>query len=115
MDGLQSSYRNTASAYASTWNAQLAECQSIQAVLAVVRDYLALLSPAELAAIPEPLRPRSFANAAELADFAFEITRHYCDSETSLPLPIAKLQEFFCSASNRAAQLGRVAANAPQG
>jgi hypothetical protein len=59
-----------------TWTQRLGAAQSEAEIAAVVREYLALLSREEVAALPEACRPARIADAADISAYAFELVRH---------------------------------------
>jgi len=91
-----------------SWFAQLDSAQSGSAVVAIMRDYLALWSPEELALLPLAVRPGRMRDAADVTDLHARLVEEYRKTRASGD-PLAALQRLtgFCArASVRLAQLG---------
>src|SRR5262249_39113491 len=58
------------------WQGQLDQADRPDAVLAVARDYLAQVSPEEVALLPEECRPMRLVDADDVANYAFELARN---------------------------------------
>ncbi|HEX4780765.1 MAG TPA: hypothetical protein VH301_08440 [Usitatibacter sp.] len=85
------------------WQGQLDQATRPEAVLAVARDYLAQISPEEVAQLPEDCRPGRLVDAEDVADYAFELGRR--QSSPDAPEIMHKLSAFFGDASNRLSQI----------
>lgn len=85
------------------WHGQLDQAERPEAVLNVARDYLAQISPEEVAQLPEDCRPARLVDAEDVAAYAFELARHQASSGG--PEVLNKLAAFFADASMRVSQL----------
>jgi hypothetical protein len=91
-----------------SWFAQLENAQTATAVVAIVRDYLALWSPEEIALLPLGVRPGRIRDASDVADLHSLLVEEYRKTRSSGDA-LAALQRLtgFCTrASLRIAQLG---------
>jgi len=85
------------------WQGQLEQATRPEAVLAVARDYLAQVSPEEVAQLPEDCRPGRLVDSADVADYAFELARRQTSPEAGEVLH--KLATFFADASMRLSKI----------
>ncbi|HXF77679.1 MAG TPA: hypothetical protein VN598_02365 [Usitatibacter sp.] len=85
------------------WQGQLDKADRPEAVLVVARDYLAQVSPEEIAQLPEDCRPTRLVDADDVATYAFDLARRQSSPDSSDVLH--KLAAFFADASNRLSQL----------
>jgi hypothetical protein len=100
-----------------SWFAQLDNAQSGPAVVAIVRDYLALWSPEEIALLPPAVRPGRVRDASDVAELHARLVEEYRNTRASGD-PLAALQRltgFFARASVRIAQVGETAADSGAG
>lgn len=94
-----------------SWIGQIESAPSTADVVAIVRDYIALWSPEEIAALPPPVRPGRVRDEADIADLhdrlveAYRTTRASGDALASLQ----RLTGFMARASIRIAELGGAA------
>ena len=93
-----------------TWAALLNRARSEADVVRVVREFVAQLTPQELAALPEALRPGRFRDAQDIADFAVAVKMHYLSPHEVGEEPglEARIAAFFAGAAHRAAQLSQI-------
>ena len=83
---------------------ELSSATSEDEVVGLVVRFLALWRPGELAHIPSPCRPRSVADAEEIADVAFTLTRARIESVGPQPL-LEEMETFFAGACARISAL----------
>jgi len=81
------------------WQGQLDHATRPEAVLAVARDYLAQVSPEEIAQLPEDCRPQRLVDADDVATYALELARRQASPDA--PEILNKLAAFFSDASTR--------------
>lgn len=79
--------------------AQLGTATSEAEVVALAREFLASISPYELARIPESFRPGKLVDGSDIADYAFTLVRYDCDDSSGAARCIGRLANFFSSAS----------------
>jgi len=93
-----------------SWFAQLEGAQSASAVVAIVRDYLALWSPEEIALLPVAVRPGRMRDAADVADLNGLLVEEYRKTRASgdALAALQRLTGFFARASVRIGQLDAV-------
>ena len=87
-----------------SWQQTIDAAGSEQAVVKVVRDFVASLNPCELGRLPAQCRPGKFFDAGDIASFAFEVARHHCEDD-EVTRHVAKIAAFFSHANMRLAQL----------
>jgi hypothetical protein len=91
-----------------SWIGQIENAGSIADVVSIVRDYIALWSPDEIAALPPSVRPGRVRDESDVADLherlveAYRSTRASGDALSTLQ----RLTGFMARASVRVAQLG---------
>lgn len=85
------------------WQGQLDQADRPEAVLAVARDYLAQVSPEEIAQLPVDCRPQRLVDPEDVAGYAFQLGRRQSAPDASEVLH--KLAAFFADASNRLSQV----------
>jgi hypothetical protein len=88
-----------------SWHGLLDMAGSESQVLDVTRDFLATVSPYDIARLPEPCRPPKMFDASDITNYAFVIVRHHCDDAEGTARVAHKLASFFTSASIRLAHL----------
>jgi len=90
-----------------TWQEKLDGAGTEAEVVEVARDYVATLDPQEVAALPEPCRPRKLLTANDVSSYAFDLVRYECDdADESAPF-IHRLAAFFSHASIRLSEILR--------
>ena len=85
------------------WHGQLAHATNPEAVLSVARDYLAQVSPEEVAQLPEECRPVRLVDDGDLAAYAVTLARHLPINESNELLQ--KLSVFFTDATVRMSEV----------
>lgn len=89
-----------------TWQHRLDAAHGVEEVVAAARDFLAILSPFELAALPEECRPPAkIVDADDISSYAFELVRFECAGRDETVELVHKLARFFSHASMRLAQV----------
>lgn len=89
---------------ATTWAGKLREARSEMDVVAVVRDFVALLTPEEFARIPERLRPGRFVDAHDVTSYGFDLVRHECEDKEGRRV-VRRMARFFSEASIRLSEI----------
>ena len=84
------------------WQGLLNECVEPAEVVRTVKEYVALWSPEELAALPEHCRPGRLVDGDDVADYALRLARAQCDGASA---EVDKLAVFVTSAALRLAQI----------
>ena len=91
-----------------SWIGQIENAHCVADVVAIVRDYIALWSPEEIAALPPSVRPGRVRDESDVADLherlveAYRTTRASGDALATLQ----RLTGFLARASIRVAELG---------
>jgi hypothetical protein len=88
-----------------SWQGRLDSAATEAEVVGVVRDFMATVSPYEIARLPEHCRPRKMVDANDITNYAFLIVRHHCDDGEGTARIAHKLASFFTSASIRLAHI----------
>jgi hypothetical protein len=86
------------------WQQRLWLSRSTEAVVDVVRQYLATLSRDELHSLPPTCRPVRIDDAEDVARYAFYLVSERCGSRQCTSA-LHRLASFFSAASTRLAQL----------
>jgi hypothetical protein len=91
-----------------SWFGQLENAQSVSAVVAIARDYLALWSPEEIVMLRPAVRPGRLRDAADVADLHGRLVEEYRSTRASgdALAALQRLTGFVSRASGRIAQLG---------
>lgn len=89
----------------SSWQERLDAAHVPADVVSTMRDFLALFSPYELAAIPEHCRPPANVHEDEIADLAYQLVQCEGVVPGDAGELVHKLARFFSHASTRLAQL----------
>ncbi len=92
-----------------SWYGQLESAASAGAVVAIARDYGAMLSPEEIALLPPGARPGRIRDEADVTELHERLVEEYRKTRAS-GAELALLQRvtgFFVRASVRIAELGR--------
>jgi hypothetical protein len=84
-----------------SWQVRLDAARTEAEVVDAVRDFMATISPYDIARLPERCRPRKIVDASDITHYAFVIVRHHCDQGESSSRVAHKLASFFTSASIR--------------
>ena len=56
-----------------SWQDQLEQARTEADVVALVREFMATVSPWEVARLPEALRPRKITDASDVTQYAFDL------------------------------------------
>jgi hypothetical protein len=88
-----------------SWQGRLDSATTEAEVVDIVRDFMATISPYEIARLPEHCRPRKVVDASDITSYAFLIVRHHCDDVVGTARVAHKLASFFTSASIRLAHI----------
>lgn len=91
-----------------TWTERLNSATSEAEVVSVVREYLALLTPEELSALPEACRPGKLVDGADLASYAVEMVRHRSSDGLEASDRTHRIAALLTSASTRLSALSSV-------
>ena len=87
-----------------SWQDRLDDAVSESEVLAIAREFLATVTPYEIARLPEALRPQKIGGASDITSYAFELVRgDFEDGEGQRVLH--RLAHFFSRASIRLSQI----------
>src|SRR5262249_26853087 len=91
-----------------SWFAQLENAQSATAVVAIVRDYLVLWSPQEIALLPPDVRPGRMRDAVDVTELHARLVEEYRKTRATgdALAALQRLTGFFARASVRIAQVG---------
>jgi hypothetical protein len=84
---------------------RLIGADSIAAVIAIVRDYVAQWSPSELARLPENCRPDTVTSAEDVQWWADSFGFEYDSGEMASP-ELREMHDVFLSAARRIRQIG---------
>lgn len=87
------------------WQGRLNEASTPHEVISVVRDYLALWTPAEIGQLPESCRPGKFVDAEDVSRYAVKLAREQIEGSSAPPALLQKLSGFFTNASLRLSQI----------
>ena len=85
------------------WQGQLEQAIHPQDVLSVARDFLAQVSPEEIATLPPETRPERLVDADDIARYAFILAK--AEHTPGAPDLLHKLSAFFADASERLSRI----------
>ena len=88
-----------------TRQAQLHGASSEAEVVTLAREFLASISPYDLARIPESCRPGKLVDADDITDYAFTLARHDRDGGEGAARCLRRLANFFSAASIQLAKI----------
>lgn len=88
-----------------SWHSLLGAAESEHEVVDIARNFLATLSPYDIARLPADYRPGKMVDASDITTYAFLVMRHNCDEGHGIPRVAHKLAAFFSSASIRLSQI----------
>ena len=74
-------------------------------VVRITREFLATLSPYDIARLPPHCRPGKMVDGTDISGYAFVIVRHRCVPGAGTARVAHKLASFFTSASTRLARI----------
>jgi hypothetical protein len=91
-----------------TWIGQIENARSIADVVSIVRDYIALWSPEEIAALPPSVRPGRVRDESDVTDLHGRLVEAYRTTRASgdALVTLQRLTGFMARASIRVAELG---------
>ncbi|MDQ3025461.1 MAG: hypothetical protein M3R58_03005 [Pseudomonadota bacterium] len=84
---------------------QLGAATSEAEVVALAREFLASVSPYDLARIPESFRPEKLVDGNDITEYAVRLVRYDCDDADGNARCIRRLANFFSSASIQLSKL----------
>jgi hypothetical protein len=87
-----------------TWQERIEEAGTEPEVVAVARDYLAMLTQDEYAGLPLALRPRKIVDGNDMAAYAFELALHQGDDPSEMNL-VQRLAQVMSRASVRISEI----------
>lgn len=87
------------------WQGRLAEATSREDVVAVARDFLALVGPEEVARMPVDCRPGKLVDGEDVANYAVTLARRSCDPDCFNDHNLQRIAAFFGDALGRLSQL----------
>jgi hypothetical protein len=85
-----------------SWQDRLDVAMSEGEVLAIAREFLATVTPDEIARLPDGLRPEKIGDANDVTGYAFELVRSDFDDRQHV---LHRLAHFFSRASIRLSQI----------
>ena len=101
------SERQVPQALTGTWAAALASAGSEREVVSVVKDFLSIWSPTEIASLPEDCRPGRIGGAEDIAEMALKFSQAQCNFGDNLEQRrvLERMGTFFAHASSRLAHV----------
>lgn len=87
------------------WHGRLNQAIFAEDVVAIVRDHVAGWTPADLAHLPQSLRPGKFVDADDVTEFALVLAQAQIGLEGGDEVAVHRLATFFGDASQRLAQI----------
>ena len=88
-----------------SWQGRLAAASSVAEVVEIARNFVATFSPADIACLPEVVRPPELVEPQDVSAYAFALVRHYCDDNSGSARLAYRLASFFSSASIRLSRM----------
>ena len=98
-------YPRGASPVTISWHTLLEAAETEHEVVDIARDFLATLSPYDIARLPANCRPGKMVDASDITTYAFVVMRHQCEKAQGKARVGYKLAAFFSSASIRLSQI----------
>src|SRR5687768_3987283 len=97
-----------------SWQDRVAAAETVDDLVRVANEYLAMWSPAELSRLPTECRPGRLSDAEDVAFYAYTLIRQQCSSSDSSN-ELHRMAAFFSTVSQRQSQVmaGRPAADEP--
>ena len=86
---------------ATTWKSRVEEASSEDELLALVREFIADLSPKDIERLPPICRPIDFVHARDIVNYAVILVGHHCDGDGATHRLVTRLTAFFDAASLR--------------
>ncbi len=87
------------------WQRRLDAASSEADVVAIARDFVALLSPSDLERLPEICRPTPLARGSDVTEYASILVRHHCGGDGAASRLVDWLIRFFSAAARRLSEL----------
>ena len=87
-----------------TWAAKLREANAEPEVVEIVREFVAQLTPDDIARIPPHVRPGRFIDATDVTAYGFDLVRHECEDNDGRRV-VQRLARFFSEASIRLSEI----------
>jgi len=87
-----------------TWQERIEEAGTEPEVLAVARDYVAMLTHDEYAGLPSALRPPKIVDVDDISAYAFDLARHEADDPDEMKL-VQQLAQVMSRASVRVSEI----------
>jgi hypothetical protein len=84
-----------------SWHGRLGQATTEPEVLAVAREFLATVTPYEVARLPEPLRPPKLTDASDVSAYAIDLVRMDLGGALATQRALPRLANFFSRASTR--------------
>jgi hypothetical protein len=99
--------RQVAQPLTGTWAAALSAAHSEREVVSVVKDFISLWSPTEIASLPEDCRPGRIGGAEDVAEMALRFSQAQCSFGDNVEQRrvLERMGTFFAHASSRLAQV----------
>ena len=91
-----------------TWEARLTRAYRTEDVLAIAKEFVAAWGPAELATLPEHLRPGRLRDSDDVGLYAFKLVSHPASGPNAGYL--LRMTTFFTAASRRLSEIFAIAA-----
>ena len=88
-----------------SWHVLLDSAMTEADVVRITREFLATLSPYDIARLPAHCRPGKMVDTSDISGYAFVIVRHRCVPGAGTARVAHKLASFFTSASTRLARI----------
>ena len=89
-----------------SWQQRLDLAHDEAEVVAVAREFVAMLTPYEIDRLPKPCQPPlKLVDRDDISAYAYDLVRHQCDEADGMAELVHKLARFFSHASTRTAQL----------
>jgi hypothetical protein len=96
------------------WQGRLEAATSREGVVDVARDFLALVTPEEVARMPVDCRPVKLVDGEDVANYAVTLTRRSCDPDCFNDHNLQRIAAFFGDALGRLSQLTPAPAGATE-
>jgi hypothetical protein len=87
------------------WQGRLDDATSREDVVGVARDFLALVTPEEVARMPVDCRPGKLVDGEDVANYAVVLARRACDPDCFEDHNLQRIAAFFGDALARLSQL----------
>ena len=88
-----------------SWQELLDEARNEADVIAVVREFMATISPYESARLPDALRPRKITDANDVTTYAFDLVRGDVEDNDGAARALHRLAHFYSRASIRLSEV----------